>query len=385
MKTKPKILLIADVPNWIFARHCHTLKRLLSDEFDFTIKTQNETFEEKDYDLIYPLEFTVVKGKIGEPAKYITGIRSYITWTNRDYFTFISYLSSNFQHVHTISRRLYDMFEGFVPNLSYVTHGVDTDFFGPTSQAVKSRSGRLKVGWVGNRDSTAKGFEEFVAPLDCIKGIDVIFCGYDSKNKSIEGVRKFYESIDVYVCSSENEGNNSGLLEAASMERAIITTDNGTVPEYLDDGKSAIIVEREIPNFIRAAIQLRDNPQLRIKLGKQARISVKQGFDWKDRAEDYRTLFQKALKNRSSWQPKSYEFLEQIKKNYRSGRPSDHLIGARFSKMESRIRQLEERNRLATAQMERILRSKRWRYSSRLAETKAALMRPTNQKKTKDK
>ena len=60
-KSRPRILLIADVPNWIFARHCRMFQRYLGSEFDFTIKVQGEPFREEDFDLIYPLEWNLVR------------------------------------------------------------------------------------------------------------------------------------------------------------------------------------------------------------------------------------------------------------------------------------------------------------------------------------
>lgn len=383
MNTKPRILLIADVSNWVFARHCRMIKRLLSDDFEFTIKIKDESYKETEYDLIYPLEFNLVRAKIGDPSKYITGIRSYTTWRDQDFVSFITSLVSNFQTVHVVSKRLYDAFEPFLPNLRHVAHGVDTDFFRASTRADKSGKGKLRIGWAGNRDNWAKGFEHYVAPLSLIKGVDIVFCGYDSKNLTVEKIRKFYDSIDVYVCSSDSEGNSNSLLEAASMERAIITTDVGTVSEYLCNSKSAIIVERELPNFIQAVVKLREDPRLRLNLGRQARLAVKQRFNWVDRIEDYRAFFQQALKDRFSWQPKSLEFLKQIKLGRLSERSMTKFMGSRYSRLkntegllnhkDSYIRQLEKKNRLVSRELEAILESKRWRYISIIAKIKSAL------------
>jgi tetratricopeptide (TPR) repeat protein len=85
-------------------------------------------------------------------------------------------------------------------------------------------------------------------------------------------------------------------MEAASMKRAIITTDSGTVPEYLIDGKNALIVPREREAFVQAVEKLRNDPALRMKLGKAARRAVISAWDWKDRSEDYRHFFREALR-----------------------------------------------------------------------------------------
>jgi tetratricopeptide (TPR) repeat protein len=161
------------------------------------------------------------------------------------------------------------------------------------------------VGWAGNRVNKTKGFEELIAPLGRLPGVELVFCGYMDKNLDLEGMRRFYDSIDVYICSSAQEGNNNSLLEAASMERAILTTDNGTVPEYLHHRQSALIVERELPLLIQAVCELRDDPGLRRSLGMAARQAVIARFDWSQMAPRYAEFFHRAISSVPTWQPKT--------------------------------------------------------------------------------
>ena len=259
--------------------------RYLSDEFDFTIKVKGEPFREEDFDLIYPLEWNLVEaGQIGNPRKYITGIRSHVWWPDLNFADFTQFLATNFQRVHVVSKRLLDIFKPTLPGVIYVTHGVDTEFFNSSTRA--DQSGRkLRLGWAGNRDQSAKGFKKFVEPLGEIPGVELVFCGYADRNLTMEEMRAFYDSLDSYICASgNNEGNNNSLLEAAAMKRAIITTDNGTVQEYLIDGKNALIVSREREAFVQAVEKLRDDPVLRLKLGKAARRAVISAWDWRDRS-----------------------------------------------------------------------------------------------------
>lgn len=306
LSSKPRVLLIADVPDWIFARHCDVLSRLLSDRFEFTIQFKGQEIYEDDFDLIYPLEWNLVpKHKIYNPVKYITGIRSHLSWQDLDFLSFIDFLSAHYCCVHTVSKRLYNIFTPFLANLVHVTHGVDTDFFLPRTRADQSGCGRLRIGWAGNRVNVTKGFEKYIAPLAGLPGVELLFCGYQDNNLNLEQMRDFYDSIDVYICSSSihHEGNNNSLMEAAAMQRAIITTDNGTVPEYLVQNESALIIERELPNFISAVIRLRDNPAQRVALGEKARAAVKQAFHWPDMIEGYAAFFRYALTLRRFWRP----------------------------------------------------------------------------------
>ena len=303
---RPRVMLMADVPNWIFARHCNVLMERLRSQFDFDLKLQGQTYNEADYDLIYPLEWNLIpQNQIHTPAKYVTSIRSHTSWAGQDFFGFTQFLNTHFQRIHTVSERLTRVFKPFVPQTDYVTHGTDTTFFTPTRPVDQTPSGRVRVGWAGNRVNKTKGFEELIAPLGNLPGVELVFCGYMDKNLDLEGMRRFYDSIDVYICSSAQEGNNNSLLEAAAMERTILTTNNGTVPEYLEHGISALIVERELPLLIQAVCELRDDPELRRSLGLQARQSVIAQFDWKQMAPRYAEFFIQALKSIPTWQPKT--------------------------------------------------------------------------------
>jgi len=303
---KPRVMLMADVPNWIFARHCQVIREALADDFEFDLKFQGQVYDESKYDLLYPLEFNLIpRDQIRTPAKYVTGIRSHLSWSQLDFMGLIDLLATRFQMVHVVSKRLEGMFKPFLPAVRHVTHGVDTAYFRAATHADRSGMGKLRIGWAGNRINSTKGFEQFVAPLARIPGVELVFCGFRDKNLNIQQMKEFYDSIDCYVCSSSihHEGNNNSLMEAASMERAIVTTDNGAVPEYLCHRENALIIERELPRFIHAVCELRDCPELRAKLGRQARVAVVQAFDWKVKVEEYRNFFWEAIEGAPGWHP----------------------------------------------------------------------------------
>jgi glycosyltransferase involved in cell wall biosynthesis len=292
---RPRMLIVADVPNWIFDRHAHKLKTDLLGTFDSDIVYSGQPFDEDHYDLIHSLEWNLVPlDQIKTPAKWITGIRSHITWERLDFDLFCGVLREKFGSVYVVSRRLLDIFVPWVPGVRLLAHGVDVDHF-RTVATPGLEAGRLRVGWAGNRKSSAKGFETFVEPLGRIHGVDLIFCGYSDRLVSLDEMPAFYESIDTYVCSSSSEGHNNSLMEAAAMGRSIVTTDVGTVPEYLVHGQSALIVPRDPVSISEAVIRLRDDPTLRQQLGAAARAAVLANFDWKDRMHDHRVALLRAL------------------------------------------------------------------------------------------
>lgn len=300
-KTEPAsrkhILCIPDGPNWIFNRHVQAFEKYLGAEFEFSTVFRGEPYDEDAYDLIYPLEFNMVTPEqIKQPEKYITGMRSFISWVDWDFLDLIQFLNQRYQQVHTVSRQLYEVFSPYIPDIVYITHGVDIHHYTPHTER-QAQAGRLRLGWAGNRNTAVKGFRDFIQPLSELPGIELVYCGFADRNLTFEEMPDFYENIDAYVNASSFEGSNNSILEAAAMECAILTTPNGTVPEYLVDEQSALIVDRDLGQFQQSAIRLRDDPELRIRLGKHARQAILQGgWDWQSRAEDYRRFFRSALK-----------------------------------------------------------------------------------------
>jgi glycosyltransferase involved in cell wall biosynthesis/tetratricopeptide (TPR) repeat protein len=298
---KPRILLMADVPNWIFERHCLALNALLDDEFDFVLGFQGEKFNEDAFDLIYALDWNLIPiEQIQTPAKYVTGIRAHFNWADLDFPSFTTMLATKFNRVHVVSERLRRIFQPVLPGIVNIPHGLDTKFFMPRSCADLSGHGRLRLGWAGNRKSPAKGYAEFIEPLGQLPGVELVVCGYSDRNLTHEEMRGWYDAIDAYICASLSEGHNNPLMEAGAMARAIITTDNGTVPEYLRDGESALIVPRTASALREAVERLRDDHSLRVRLGESARASVLAKWDWQVCGKAYREFFQAALRSATS-------------------------------------------------------------------------------------
>ena len=296
---RPRILAIADVPNWIFERHVRTLQAALRDDFDIVLHYHTMPFDEAAYDLVYAMEFGLVPtAKIRAPWKYVTAIRSHVSWENVPAEQLAAYLRVHFQRTHVVSQRLQRALAPFLPDVAYVTHGIDGTRFQPVVR--ESRAGTIRVGWAGNRKTATKGFADFIAPLAEMPGVELVFCGYADRNLTLDEMPAFYASIEAYVCTSASEGNNNSLLEAAATGAALVTTDAGTVPEYLVHGESALIVPRTPAAFRDAIAQLRDDVALRERLGRAAAAAVLPAWTWAARVADYRAFFTEALAGREA-------------------------------------------------------------------------------------
>jgi glycosyltransferase involved in cell wall biosynthesis len=299
-ESRPRILILADVPGWIFERHARTLQSMLRDEFEITVGFHGQAFNEDAFDLIYPLEYNLIApDRIRSPWKYVTGLRSHIAWDGVPVDVLSRYLATHFQRTHVVSKRLYDLFAPHLDDVAYVVHGIDTSLFVPVARN-RPVGAPLRVGWAGNRASPAKGFEELIRPLGDIPGVELIMCGFSDEKRPLESMPGFYADLDVYVCSSSSEGHNNALVEAAATGCAIITTDTGTVPEYLTDEVAALIVPRTPDAFRTAVIRLRDDALLRQRLGDAAARAVHPAWSWESRAAEYREFFRAAISGRET-------------------------------------------------------------------------------------
>ncbi len=116
----------------------------------------------------------------------------------------------------------------------------------------------------------------------------------------VNDMRTTYETSDLIVLPSWREGLSRALIEAASMERPIITTDVPGCKDVVDHGKSGILVPLKDAKSIRLAIELLiRNPSLARKFGKASRIKVLSEFQVslvnESTLKNYETLLNSAL------------------------------------------------------------------------------------------
>lgn len=95
---------------------------------------------------------------------------------------------------------------------------------------------------------------------------------------------------DIYICASLYESFCLPVLEAMSCGAAVVTTDNGGIRDFVEDGNNAIVINKNnIADMVDKVAMLIDNPELREKLIENARKTACI-FDWDsvaDRLLDY--------------------------------------------------------------------------------------------------
>jgi glycosyltransferase involved in cell wall biosynthesis len=95
----------------------------------------------------------------------------------------------------------------------------------------------------------------------------------------VDDMRALYADVDIVVLPSWREGLSRALIEAAAMERPIITTDVPGCRDVVIHGVCGLLVPLRNPESLRLAIQLLvQQPGLARSFGKAARARVAAEF-----------------------------------------------------------------------------------------------------------
>lgn len=87
-------------------------------------------------------------------------------------------------------------------------------------------------------------------------------------------------AMDIFILlSTAHEGISQASLQAAYLERPLVTTTVGGLPEVCIDGKTGFIVPPSSPESVAKAVtKLVDHPHLRVQFGSQGKLLVEEKF-----------------------------------------------------------------------------------------------------------
>jgi len=96
-----------------------------------------------------------------------------------------------------------------------------------------------------------------------------------------EKFRSLYCEADVFVHPSLYDPAPIAVLEAMSMEKAIVTTYAGGIPEYIRNGVEGLLVEpKNSFQLAKAIINILSDSSSRKRLGQEARKRIEKEFTW---------------------------------------------------------------------------------------------------------
>jgi len=104
-------------------------------------------------------------------------------------------------------------------------------------------------------------------------------------------------ALDVFtLLSTANEGISQACLQAAYLEKPLVTTTVGGLPEVCRQLETGILVPPGKPKDVAAAVlALYDDPELRAQLGKRARQLVENSFTIKHTLDQMEQVYDQLL------------------------------------------------------------------------------------------
>ncbi len=109
-------------------------------------------------------------------------------------------------------------------------------------------------------------------------------------------VKKFLSEIDVYALISGIDMSPVSLLEAQILEKPVIATNVGGIPEEMKDGETGFLVEKGDHKEIISKLSLLFNDQQKAKqMGVNGKKFVEENFSWKKIAADFYIILKKYL------------------------------------------------------------------------------------------
>lgn len=100
-------------------------------------------------------------------------------------------------------------------------------------------------------------------------------------------------NTDIYICNSEYESFGLPTLEAMTCGATVITTDTGGMRDFVQDGKNALVIQKNDNKDMEEKIELliKDN-KLRQKLAEEG-IKTAQRFQWENSIEKIEEYYRK--------------------------------------------------------------------------------------------
>jgi glycosyltransferase involved in cell wall biosynthesis len=110
-----------------------------------------------------------------------------------------------------------------------------------------------------------------------------------------EDIRRIECAADVVALPSDQEALGTCILEAMSLCLAVVVSRNGGTHELIEDGISALTVPGGDAQSLTSALRnLARRPDLRARLGSEARRRVEQRFTPRVHAQLVKRVFEKA-------------------------------------------------------------------------------------------
>jgi glycosyltransferase involved in cell wall biosynthesis len=308
---RPLVLCIVDRPGWAHDRKTQALAAALAAKYRLVTRYQSEVSaaDIRGADLVLVYYWMQIDRLSWRLRRVVKGVRERLmigvcgdvelqrAWRKPGLAMLSTLPAAVFANNLKLAKELESL---LAREVFYTPNGVDTSFFRPA--AVPPPPAPLRAGWTGSLKNHPghRGVDEFIVPaVAAVDGAELCLAAREDRWRDAEEMREFYQSLHVYVCASRSEGTPNPCLEAAACGLAVLTTPVGNMPELIRDGENGLFVSRDVDDIAAKLRRLRDDPELRERMGLAARAAV-EAWDWRYQAPRYAGMFDAVLASRES-------------------------------------------------------------------------------------
>lgn len=199
-------------------------------------------------------------------------------------------------HVICVNPELYQFVSERLNNKRscYLPAGVDHEIFVSTSPL--RAEGPLRIGWCGQPGGRTKGYEWILEPLMArLEGkVEFVVNRHAHQDAlSQEEMVEWYNSIDLFLCTSISEGTPVPPLEAMSCGRGVISTPVGDMPQVLTDDCGIIVPGYVNYDTSQTTIKRLEETLLELttddarRMGLAARERIEEAYTWEQLAPQW--------------------------------------------------------------------------------------------------
>lgn len=199
-------------------------------------------------------------------------------------------------------------------NVDVIANGVDVEYFSPGESQIIPGNLIMASGmnWFPNRDAVLYMAEE-IWPLlsEYMPDLSWTVVGADPPQRLldlaardrrivvtgfVDDVRPYLAQAEIYLCPMRDGGGTRlKILDALAMSKAIVCTTMACEGISVTPEKNVLIADSP-QEFLKQIKRLRENPELRDKLGKAAREFVVKQYSWEKIGGDLEKVYEALVK-----------------------------------------------------------------------------------------
>jgi glycosyltransferase involved in cell wall biosynthesis len=258
-----KILICYDVEKWTWHRRACDIQAFAPDRYDVTpigaVEFSKRCRSDENYparfDAVFAMDWPGCDLRALEKAKRVVALVTssgllYDKVDHTDWQTWIVTDSRNattakqrlpeFDALIAVNRKICDEAKRYNSNTHLLGSGVNDEFYTPHPLPASPKV--LRIGWCANpmpskiSGKSVKGHDELLQPM--MKWMkNAKWCWrLNTRNYKNALTRSemldWYHSVDVFLCTSLNDGTPSPVFEAACAGRVVVSTDVGCVADW---------------------------------------------------------------------------------------------------------------------------------------------------------